>query len=570
MTLYRNPFAFVGSNSLEDNFIGRKEAINVIKDRILTGGQMTSLVGLPRMGKTSLIWHMFQEDGRREWWLLNYRIIPIFTDMSTQPTAKNLWWAIAINVSLSLVEMADFFNNVGIVVLNEINQNLKEICKKEDSADRYHSLEMCLIEIKEKLSVQFLFIIDELDYMWKNHFSQDEFHQVRSLSSFGHVVTCSRRTPSHIEKMALDSNYFSNKTKIIWIRPFTTEEVNEYWNHFSQYFAELTQEEFELYKILVERYAGSHPNMMNIMNDAAFESGNLVMWHQTMNTSEKFEVERKFRFSLEEAFKEQMKYIEEQELKETALRLVLEGVELPPNKEIIDLQNYGFIKIVHSDFKKAIFGYDMGPTTLDGQHRYVCMSQFFSHLMKEEYSPTISGLELLKATERKMQLFIKELLKKEFGDDCMESKETEDSEYYKEKWEQYFEPEADTNNENDEKYQREIKFWKQRRYSRLERVRNGCRPPSERPPIDTLSSFDIGGLIYTFFDKKKVWSEEASNYASRWKNDFFKWEKWRNAEQHFYVEEKTDIFIKKAENSCKKICEDIDNWMKQEMDGRIA
>lgn len=572
-----SPFAFVGSSSLEDNFIGRKDEIDFITKRVISGGEMTCLVGLPRIGKTSLMWHIFFEEGKTEWWFSNHNTIPVYTDIGKQPSAKNIWGAIATSLNFELFKRKNILKDIDANTLNSIKDDLKWITIAEDAADRHNHLESCLKKIKDSYNIKFLFVFDELDYLWKYKYSQDQFHQIRSMSVYGHVVTCSRRKPSYIEKMACNSNYFDNKSKYIWISPFLAKDAKAYWQHFRSFFRELDDNSFDKYIKLVERYTGNHPHMMNIMNNEAFESGNLKEWHQTIDRKRRYETERKFRFSLEEAFKRQMGYIKEQELEESAKKLVLEGVELPSKEHIEDLKNYGFIKQVPLEVKRNIFGYDMGPTTNEDKDRFICMSEFFSHLMKEEYEPTIKGLQLLRTTEIKMRRFVKELLKKEYGQNCMESDEDESSPYYKEKWEQHFEPredewiESQMTKEEIESHKKEINNWKkaiqiweQRRDSRYKRVCNGCKPSSERPPIDTLSSFDIGSIIYTFFDKKKPWSTDAMVFAKMWKSDFQKWGLWRNAEQHFYVEEKTEVFLNKAHDSCHKICKDIDDWIRQE------
>lgn len=570
-----SPFAFVGSSSLKGNFIGRDTIIDKIINKIKERCEMISIVGLPRMGKTSLMWHMFLEEGKLEWWFSNHRIIPIYTDIGKQPYAKNLWGAIATNLSFALIKIEGSNNATNTSNLDSVKEDLNVISKTEDAADRHNLLEKCLHELQDFFNIKVLIIFDELDYLWKYKYTQDQFNQLRSMSLYCHVITCSRRKPCHIEKMAFNSNYFDNKTyKYIWISPFSPDEVAEYWQHFEPSFNELKKEDFVKYQELVKLYTGSHPHMMNIMNNEAFESGNIIEWHKTLKSTDRNEAERKFRLSLKDAFKKQMVYIKEQELDESAIKLVLEGVELPPKEDIDDLLDYGFVKQVPTKVKYDIFGYNMGPTTNKGEERFICMSGFFSHLLKEEYEPTIKGLQLLRTTEKKMQRFVKELLKKEYGSDCLDSDAEENSPDYKEKWENYFEPKRDEWVEEQmtieelklhkneiNKWKKAILCWEQRRDSRFKRISNGCKPPSERQPIDTLSSFDIGNFIYTFFDKKHPWSTDALKFAKKWDSDFRKWGIWRNAEQHFYVEEKTEEFINKAEESCHRICRDIDDWI---------
>ena len=63
-----NPFAFYGKKMLggDPNFIGRKAEISYLWERAVINGAFTQIVGLPRMGKSSLIKNCFETPERRE------------------------------------------------------------------------------------------------------------------------------------------------------------------------------------------------------------------------------------------------------------------------------------------------------------------------------------------------------------------------------------------------------------------------------------------------------------------------------------------------------------------------
>lgn len=62
-TIANNPFADYGNLVIGDRFIGREAEISQIKNRILgkSSGNI-SVVGLPRIGKSSLVWNTLIAD----------------------------------------------------------------------------------------------------------------------------------------------------------------------------------------------------------------------------------------------------------------------------------------------------------------------------------------------------------------------------------------------------------------------------------------------------------------------------------------------------------------------------
>ena len=87
--------------------------------------------------------------------------------------------------------------------------------------------------------------------------SDNVFQKIRSLNEFGVVVTCSRRTPEHIEMVSAGTRYFTDSGKQIFVGLFNDNDVMEYWERFKQYFPGFSTEQFDAYKKLVKRYVGN-------------------------------------------------------------------------------------------------------------------------------------------------------------------------------------------------------------------------------------------------------------------------------------------------------------------------
>ena len=84
-----NPFADYGGIVHGNRFIGREEAIRTINQRVLgtTYGNL-AIMGLPRVGKSSLAWHTIM-DRKEE--LLEAQTVPIFLGTGSYNSSDELF-----------------------------------------------------------------------------------------------------------------------------------------------------------------------------------------------------------------------------------------------------------------------------------------------------------------------------------------------------------------------------------------------------------------------------------------------------------------------------------------------
>ena len=84
-----NPFADFGGIVHGDRFIGREDSINKITERVLgpTYGNL-AIMGLPRVGKSSLVWHAIM-DRKEE--LVEIKTIPIFFEAGSCMSSKEFF-----------------------------------------------------------------------------------------------------------------------------------------------------------------------------------------------------------------------------------------------------------------------------------------------------------------------------------------------------------------------------------------------------------------------------------------------------------------------------------------------
>lgn len=580
--MMENPFGFVRGVASGTNFVGRSKECQKLATDLKERG-VVHVIGLPRMGKTSLVIHTFMEDDAWKNWCEEYDILPLKVGLDQCKDGEEFWGAVMMEMANALGKMEDQTATAHLI------EGCYNVISVSGEGNRYLLVRKCTGDIARCLKKKLLFIIDELDYLSdKNYnYTKDLLGKITGLAELGWLVTCSRRTPEQVEERKFHTHYFGNKGGRLFVRPFSDDDVTEYWERFEAAFARLSKEQFKTYKSLVKSYTGHHPMLMSLMNYYSINNGNLEAWCKATRQTEREKEERAIRVELKKAFDEQMHYVEEQGLKESATGLVTGGLKLPPEEDTMMLLNYGFVRKVPRTEKRELFGYDLGPVTADRQ-AYVCLSDFASHLMREYYRPAIKGIELVEITEKRLQELVRAGLKQQFrlGDDCFEvvSESEKTAEelmadnprlkreeavkriafQYKEKWELRYEREKG-------KLPEKLEDVKKVRYKR---TLFECRPKEE---IDLVSSAMLGELWNIFIGNtwrfySKVLDAETwvgTHYPDKGRNQWY--DKWfdnllnyRNTCQHFHKDGLSEETVKKAEAACNSICDSINKWMEKQ------
>jgi len=545
-----NPFAFVRDVVIGDNFIGRTRELAILRNNTLQGSS-SFVVGLPRMGKSSLIANCFYEDKffTPRQWLSDAGLVPLYFVVSESSSPEGLLDTVSTELSM-------YLDSKGIRL-----DYLDRAIQLPTLDAKFQSIKKALGNIILTSGMHFVFIFDEFDGVRRYPKGADILNKLRFLSRFGPIVICSRRTPENIEEELNGTHYFTKFANPIFIGLFSDDEVKLYWERFSTYFSSFNREQLAAYKELVNRYVGNHPMLMSIMNDWLFQRGDdpFKFWHPEMPESQREDAERSIRMEIKDVLLEQMKYVEEQNLKETAVKLVVGSSSMLKTEEIDLLQKYQFIRVVPNRVKKEIFGFDLGPTTADTKNRYICFSALTSHLMKDLYDSNIAGYDLLRKTELDLRQLVERYLYSLCSNPFLEMANGE------EKWVEYQEDRIDydyiSNPANFDKAIKEMKTIRDKRRS------NDCKPTFNRRSINMLTSATLGNLWYVFI--KDQWRDyfasildpegKSRGNSITWYRNVFKYIlDWRNAANHYNDAELSDAFLAKAKRAA------------QEVDGRIC
>ena len=573
------PFFNVGAVVTGDDFIGRKDLLETLEELVLSKASV-NVVGLPRMGKTSLVKQCFTYGDRPRWWMEQHRMIPVYHSLDTQPDALGMWGALADALRRALRKAKKWGLAEDGDEMDKLIDSLAEMNRIALEGDRFTLLSSVICDLYQEQNLRPVLLLDELDSLMRYSYSVVTLSRLRSLGGDSSVVTCSRRHPDIIEEKVGGKHYFSKASTTLYVGLFSEEDVAAFWSHFESAFSFLDSPMFLQYRQLVDRYVGRHPMLMSSMNYDLFQddAALLKQWGTTHSVADRQQIERKIRADVHVTFLEQMRYVKEQELQDTAVRLVVGGMGTPDSDLRDSLLRYQFIREIPSEEKRELFGYDLGYR--EGDVRFVCFSDFSSHQMVEMFDPPMEGFDLLKQTELLLRQLIRSYLSGLEEDDPFGHVEDGDG-FVHERWEEPFlrkarssilglpippEDKTDCLDRLQQDFNKILSVW-DKRY-------NNDFKPSLESEIDIVSSSSLGSLWHVFirwswrefFAEVLAGSVKYRTQSALWYKEVFKpILLWRNAVNHFRDEEWKEESVQLSQERCRQVCKAIESWLKHRM-----
>ena len=225
-----NPFAGVGQPVTGDRFIGRNKEIKIINDRLFgkNSGNL-SIVGLQRVGKTSLVHHVLElkkDDLPTEFIVVKITVETGFSSLQ-----------ILLNIILKDVQ-SQAIQKVPPHQLAMLEEIISEIGKCGNDIERRESIISYLKKIK-LLKFRVICVLDEfdrvLDFADTSHF--EFFRELGSTPDYGiSWVIISHRSIYHIEESVKNPGkkgpYWFNTFAEIPLALYNRKEMSQYWTHF--------------------------------------------------------------------------------------------------------------------------------------------------------------------------------------------------------------------------------------------------------------------------------------------------------------------------------------------------
>ena len=201
-----NPFSGYGTLVKGDAFIGRNIEINKIKQRLLSKefGNI-SIVGLPKIGKSSLMYQAIMFDNEKLW--AENKILPIWTSVKSYKSPNEFYLKIVLTVISHLkMKVSDE------ALIKTLEDSLNELKAQNLSfVETEHHL-LCFFSDIVSAGIRIIVCLDEFDYA-KDLFDEVHYQLLRTLSyepdhQIGFITT-SRRSIYDIERYSgQGSNFF--------------------------------------------------------------------------------------------------------------------------------------------------------------------------------------------------------------------------------------------------------------------------------------------------------------------------------------------------------------------------
>lgn len=402
LTIYNsNPFEKCGKIVSGERFVGRKSIISKIRERIVSGSANVSLVGLPRMGKSSIAYQALMENKDI---LAKSRIVPVFYTLTTS------------------MDIPKFYDGLMRIIIRELKASqlveddvINTLCNFRNeykiSNEIYDVHDFIDTICQEK--VRIIIILDEFDAASGIFKSSGGFEDLRTLcyegerSNFVSFLTTSRRSIQNIETTCGNSTFYHLFAYgEIPISVFNEEDIELYWKrvrkHLKRNYSKKLSE--EIISVL-NAYSGSQPFLMDIVNSE------MLPFLFTNAQSPLSEINIK----LEEQFKYFERVINDEELLDFATEILL-GPVVSENiqSEVDKLLRYGFIKETSAVYKKDILHADMGYMNSNG-NVYTCISSDFTRYFYAAHRYDSRLLPIYGTLLKALKDMIEQYLKDNYG-----------------------------------------------------------------------------------------------------------------------------------------------------------
>lgn len=369
------PFEGTGEDIQGDRFVGREVYIMQLQEQCTSNN--FSIVGLPKVGKTSLACHSL-----------------IHLKKKIKTTSQATLCILKFNVG-SCNNPYTFFKKLVKEVYRELKKSIKSTSKDFEILEEQYGFvtgdEFDLDTIESffetgisNMDVQLVVIFDEFDKTRKI-FKGNDFARLRAIimAKNIHAVVTSKRIIYDLENWNNDStegpsNFFQIfESNTIFLQPFGEHELECYWKRLEPYFEAVGQPITEDYKRVAAFYAGSHPHKLDIFNKAQYDS--------LKYDSLKYESCPNIGAIMEEAYRAEFKVLESVELLNAAIQTIIGPVYDLKDDQVTKLKQYGFLREVGEDEKNQLLGTHAGLSfRSDGRLKaFVAQSDYCTIYMKK-------------------------------------------------------------------------------------------------------------------------------------------------------------------------------------------
>ena len=396
-----NPFSGFGGIVQGTRFCGRRNELEVLRERVL-GENFGNLavIGLKRIGKSSLVWHGIMEDKES---LLENNILPIYLCTGIYTNAESFFNAMTNNVC---EELELYCSDQKIEKLLAINNKIIKESVAEDRTD----LRLKFFRLLRKLKYRPLFILDEFDSA-QDILSMADFQLLRELSYEPDckicLITCSRQTIQEIEAKDGSLSNFYGTFKDLRLGMFNSEDKQDYWNK-----AKPSYNPNLNYKEQLDFYTGGHPYLMDYVNDYCFKN-------KISDLNDNSIASNNLRLGLLTNFDSIQDALKYEKLLDSAIQIVIGPFYNVTTQQIDRLLAFQFIRTVSKNEKSKLLGREVG-LSLDKDNAYICFSKYLTIYFEKKYITDVPYWPLWGEVETLLRNLIKKFLSENYTVDWEE------------------------------------------------------------------------------------------------------------------------------------------------------
>jgi hypothetical protein len=254
---FENPFADYGNIVRGERFIGRRDSLRVIENRVIRPREPGNLaiIGEPRIGKSSLVYKAVVE---RKNELIAKKIIPIWFNLATYDQSPIFFRSLVARCHDEMEELGWLSDPIKLAAHRALQDELSW-------SEGYSRIQRFFEKIRES-GVRILMVLDEFDharYLFKGDISG--FQGLRELSYRPEwrvtFITTSRRTIRDIELQTQAISTFDGIFHKHYLAMFDEEDLQEYFARLASVGISTDAEAEER----IHFYCGGHPYLVELL-----------------------------------------------------------------------------------------------------------------------------------------------------------------------------------------------------------------------------------------------------------------------------------------------------------------
>jgi hypothetical protein len=379
----KNPFSDYGGIISADRFVGRKSELKQIQKRVLgeTFGNL-AIMGLPRIGKSSLAWNSVIENKKA---LIQNKIFPIWIPLGEFSNMYELLDEVLNNT-------CEIVTSNEIKILSSLDDIRNSYVKANSNLEKRRYVKKFLRFITEN-KYRLIIIIDEFDNA-ENIFTLQDFQFLREISynleTKIAIITISRKTVQELEP---DNGSLSNFYQIfdeLRLKLFSEEDLVLYWQRLRSLGISVSDNYIKNTII----YSGKHPYLLDLINYNIFNE----IEQTNINLDDVFNITlENLKLKLYNEYESILKLMEREHLDNKLVQIIIGPVYDITQRDVEKLLKYSLIVSIP-------------------ELKYSCFADFFTDYLSIK-SKEIDVWPLFSQFEIEMRSIVKIFLVEKYTDD---------------------------------------------------------------------------------------------------------------------------------------------------------